>query len=214
LSEWATPTTMDSLPPKSETALHHEMTSARPGRSRPANPRDQVCNAENWPTPSANKMTCSGNLTCADGSPWDGVSKPHSEATGRPAQTALADVVMHRETWPTPTVHGNYNVKGMSKNSGDGLATAVAERTWPTPTQSDGTGGPGTSAKRQGGENLRTAVGKRLNPTWVELLMGWPAGLDQCANFHRGAGTTLEGTCHDGTALGAGHLGRWCSSNI
>ena len=35
--------------------------------------------------------------------------------------------------WPTPTVHGNYNRKGASKTSGDGLATAV--KLWPTPTQ-------------------------------------------------------------------------------
>lgn len=33
---------------------------------------------------------------------------------------------------PTPTVHGNYNRKGASKNSGDGLATHVKH--WPTPT--------------------------------------------------------------------------------
>jgi hypothetical protein len=35
-------------------------------------------------------------------------------------------------TWPTPTVCGNYNKKGLSKKSGDGLATMVAK--WPTPT--------------------------------------------------------------------------------
>ncbi len=35
---------------------------------------------------------------------------------------------------------------------------------WPTPTKSDGTGGPGSSG-RQGGENLRTAVKTRLWPT-------------------------------------------------
>ncbi len=33
--------------------------------------------------------------------------------------------------WPTPTVNGNYNRKGLSKTSGDGLATAV--KLWPTP---------------------------------------------------------------------------------
>ena len=36
---------------------------------------------------------------------------------------------------PTPTVCGNYNKKGASKNSGDGLATYV--KTFPTPTASD-----------------------------------------------------------------------------
>lgn len=48
---WATPTTMDKLPPKSEQALFREMTIARPGRSQPANLRDQVSNSQNWPTP-------------------------------------------------------------------------------------------------------------------------------------------------------------------
>lgn len=43
--------------------------------------------------------------------------------------------------WATPTNHGNYNKKGMSKTSGYGLATQV---------------------------------GGKLNPTFVEWLMGWP----------------------------------------
>jgi len=37
--------------------------------------------------------------------------------------------------WPTPTVCGNYNRKGASATSGDGLATAVQR--WPTPTVND-----------------------------------------------------------------------------
>ena len=50
-NKWATPTTMDKLPPKSAKALHKEATQARPGRSKPANLRDQVSNMQNWPTP-------------------------------------------------------------------------------------------------------------------------------------------------------------------
>lgn len=52
LSErWATPTTMDKLPPKSEKALMNEATNARPNCSKPANLRDQVSNMHKWPTP-------------------------------------------------------------------------------------------------------------------------------------------------------------------
>lgn len=57
--------------------------------------------------------------------------------------------------WPTPTVTGNHNRKGASKDSGDGLATAVRNRT----TMVDG----GT-----------------LSPMWVEWLMGWPVGWTDC----------------------------------
>ncbi len=46
-------------------------------------------------------------------------------------------------------------------------------RAWPTPTASDGTGGPGNSG-RAGSPNLRTQIGALLNPTWVELLCGLP----------------------------------------
>lgn len=48
---------------------------------------------------------------------------------------------------------------------------------WPTPTASDGTGGPGTSPKRTGGKNLRTAINDSpLNPEYVEWMMGLPLG--------------------------------------
>lgn len=33
--------------------------------------------------------------------------------------------MFRKQLWPTVTVKGNYNVKGMSKRSGDGLITAL-----------------------------------------------------------------------------------------
>lgn len=82
----------------------------------------------------------------------------------------------YSETWPR---------SGMTRN---GIAyrlpplvprTSVIERSssriWPTPTASDGMGGPGSSG-RDGGPNLRTVVGGPLNPEWVEWLMGFPVG--------------------------------------
>lgn len=174
----------------------------------------------------------------------------------RPLSAPLAVAVMAAAPWATPTVKGNYNRRGASPNSGDGLATqtrmwptpqahdgrgapgrgtrrrggreadlnvAVAV-CWPTPTTSDGTKGSGESATRQGGPSLTTAIAwatpttrdwrsgrvsehtytrnarplseqveygldalwemddemeelvSRLNPAWVELLMGFPPG--------------------------------------
>jgi len=55
--------------------------------------------------------------------------------------------------WPTPTVHGNYNAPKSGTNRGTGLATAVR-----------------LSA------TTSTELNGRLNPTWVEWLMGWPLG--------------------------------------
>ena len=104
-------------------------------------------------------------------------------------------------SWPTPTVCGNYNRKGLSKTSGDGLATAVKKKTWPTPqahktTRSgeivnvDGTPWDGIRKphSKTTGRQITTALADAvahggdqtqpttLNPNWVEWLMGWPVG--------------------------------------
>lgn len=65
--------------------------------------------------------------------------------------------------WPTPTISGGHNRKGVSKNSGDGLDTAV--KLWPTLTVEDGES-KGMSAARmaeRGPDNLASAV--KLWPT-------------------------------------------------
>lgn len=92
------------------------------------------------------------------------------------------------QRWPTPTVHGDYNRKGASATSGDGLATAV--NTWPTPTRRDYKDTPGMAfdaVNPDGSHRDRTELLPRrvysggdtngtLSPDWVELLMGWPMG--------------------------------------
>ncbi len=100
-----------------------------------------------------------------------------NEPDGRRGQTLIG--AARGQLWPTPTEHGNYNQKGMSKTSGDGLATAV--HMFPTPTATDYKG----SGKN---ENMRDRldyvmekpsgkkIGGMLNPTWVEWLMGYPSG--------------------------------------
>lgn len=81
--------------------------------------------------------------------------------------------------WPTPTVCGNHNRKGLSKTSGDGLATAVAKsmgKTWPTPTPTahNAKECAAPSEYLRNTPTLAAQAGGKLNPEWVELLMGWP----------------------------------------
>jgi hypothetical protein len=87
--------------------------------------------------------------------------------------------------WPTPTVCGNYNRKGESATSGDGLATAV--KMWPTPQASDnrnrGTATTPAIARRiEAGKQVMLSMMQDgpLNPTWVEWLMGFPLGWSDC----------------------------------
>lgn len=76
--------------------------------------------------------------------------------------------------WLTPTVCGNYNRKGASATSGDGLATAVNR--WPTPTAHNAKEGAYPAEYTLNTPTLASRVGGQLNPLWVEWLMGWPIG--------------------------------------
>lgn len=88
--------------------------------------------------------------------------------------------------WPTPSVKGNYNRKGLSEKSGDGLATAVNKSLWPTPGAADhrdrgNLGSPAIQRRAAKGKQLNLSMvvsdqSGALNPTWVEWLMGFPPG--------------------------------------
>lgn len=65
--------------------------------------------------------------------------------------------------WPTPTVFGNYNRKGASPASGDGLATAMRRSGWATPRGSDG---------EKGGPNSRDGSGSLHLPA-QQFRAGW-----------------------------------------
>ena len=108
-----------------------------------------------------------------------------TRASGSMIQIRLCDQVRHPQLWPTPTVCGNNNRKGLTKTSGDGLATAVL--TYPTPKCQDA--GAALFDRRKsnlgevihgkylnGGSATPQTKSARLNPNWVEWLMGWPIG--------------------------------------
>lgn len=107
---------------------------------------------------------------------------------------------------PTITVYGNYNRKGSSKKSGDGLATALAR----LPTLMAGKGLDGGSGARRALKKYGTltaacshtdrspefskgrsptpmeAAGGPLNPTWAEWFMGWPIGATELRDLEMG----------------------------
>ena len=128
-----------------------------------------------WPTPAANKTTESGEIVNRDGTPWNGMGKPHSKTTGKPITTALADAV---KMWPTPRAHNSSiyaedDATYQDRDKKGGAKSLAREvKMWPTPTACAGQN-PG--AHGQGGQNLATVAGGQLNPTWVEWLMGYPS---------------------------------------
>ncbi len=142
----------------------------------------QVNTPTKWPTPTASDHTGPG----------------HAAQGGMNLRTAVA-------LWPTPTVCGNYNRKGLSKSSGDGLATAVVTsltkscsvftdaqiakvKTYPTATATAYKGWSPNHKRMDSDDRLDYTIEResyvpgqqtppmRLNPDWVEWLMGWPIG--------------------------------------
>ena len=84
-------------------------------------------------------------------------------------------------SWPTAKEQDSRGGDAKNKQGGIGLATAV--KMWPTPTGRDHK--DGTSANGRG-DILGQAVSPSkesgaLNPAWVELLMGFPAGYTDIA---------------------------------
>jgi len=131
-----------------------------------------------WELPTLGRRTCA-----TDAGLWqtpvadDSVNRVNGKINSRGEPKLSAQVLR----WSTPTVCGNYNRKGASATSGDGLATAVNR--WPTPTARIHKGG-GNSMTRKDGKSrsdmldwaVEYQTGMRLNPTWVEWLMAWPLG--------------------------------------
>ena len=121
-----------------------------------------------WPTPVTLDSGSRFNRSVSDG------------AKLRPTLGAMA----RYNLWPTPTVKGNHNRKGVSAKSGDGLATAVSRL--PTPTVAMRKGSSIGALTRKDGRSRAndrldyriegSGLAGRLNPTWVEWLMGWPIG--------------------------------------
>ena len=141
-----------------------------------------------WPTPRAsdaehggpNQRDSQGNYALPGAVahwPTPRAGNPGSRPNKKGGKILAEEV--KKSVFPTPTVCGNYNRKGISSKSGDGLETAV--RLWATPTANDA---KNSLTESQAGRGTLTAhlvetgdaVGGQLNADWVEILMGYPQG--------------------------------------
>lgn len=112
--------------------------------------------ASDWRTGTATQYNRSRNLNDAVAKSL--VPPPETEEQAEP------------NLWPTPTVMGNHNRPKPGTKRGTGLATAVRYQS-PMSRSNPMDGGSHSRAKQ---EREGTWVGGKLNPAWVEWLMGWP----------------------------------------
>jgi len=169
---WRTPTAHEWKNTGHATQIHLS------DQVRPSQVKNPKKAAAMWPTPTASQARSEGMILQMRSLVDAGVLD-RSEAE---AMISGSLTPPRMEKWPTPTVCGNYNRKGLSERSGDGLATAVMK--WPTPRSRDwkdtGSVPPSRVTNPQlatlGQATAMTTPGGSLNPTWVEWLMGWPLG--------------------------------------
>ena len=162
-----------------------------PERSNDLNDAVDHREKQDWPTPTLGDSKSSGSRNTPTSNANSGVSL--TDAT-------RGDGGKGRSSWPTPTVshavRGNHDEpieefqqRVLNYESGKypgkpgeslGIAVRIDERqscgSWPTPTTQDGQNNGGPAQSERNSLPLNAQVGGRLNPDWVEWLMGWPVG--------------------------------------
>jgi hypothetical protein len=112
----------------------------------------------------------------AGGSNLPGIQKALDEGhlkrpSGQQIQIRLHDQVKEPRLWPTPL---NSDWKNMDTAKQQSLSKEI--KLWPTPTVNDSKNNGGPSQHKRKTKALNVVAGGKLNPTWVEWLMGYPKG--------------------------------------
>ena len=173
---WHTPNTMDGLPVRSEEALRKQARGTRKGRTKPANLREQVDpkaveiykeeSKRDWPTARVSdveggriktEMTDKGfRSRRIKSDQWFGAKlrdavETYEETGGPPAQENPSTIGKNQESWATPQARDFKSGKRVNSSSPfPQLNTQIENK----------------------------SLGK-LNPNWVEQLMGLPVGWTQ-----------------------------------
>ena len=185
---WATPNTMDGLPPRSKESLLRQATTTRKGRTRPANLREQVDpeTVALWQTPN---VPNGGRVNPPEMSPTGMMPDGSKRQVGLEHQVKMVDAGL----WPTPRA-SDYKGCGPAGSSsaehflekgylsGAVLYATPNARDWKNATAKEWDNPKNTRnlnrqiAKLSEGEQSTEARNGQLNPTWVEWLMGFPLG--------------------------------------
>jgi len=145
--------------------------------------RTSVIGSSSWPTPTAGDGLRGQNVYdgrrgqtlvgAVRGQMWPTPRANDAEKRGNIANDPRSGLPAAVRYWPTPRA----NERGQQNSQDQGMALSRAVKMWPTPCRSDALGGPAYSKPpgRQGAPLLKEVMrGDRINPTWEELLMGFP----------------------------------------
>jgi hypothetical protein len=176
LSSWPTPTASDHIERKST----QQTENSRHSLNLPAA-------VKRWPTPTAVTRPMEGNVRMLRAKIIAG-EMTEAEATAMLGKSVWEAQGKIPAMWPTPTTQEvehpnavwNENMRRVSSSgTTHSMGLADAARMWPTPTVSDSKNVNPKPNRFHGlvaEVNQTTQTTGKLNPTWVEWLMGFPTG--------------------------------------
>ena len=164
---WATPNTMDHLPPKNEEALKKQAQGARKGRARPSNLREQVDekamkvyqeekDMENWGTPQASDHV-EGARTNVDS---------NQKCLGRDLNQLAEEA--KKENYPTPTTRDWKGASGKGRQEKKGNPSDTL------PNHIQNIQADQNNHNNGGNSQEQSEKPKKLSCLWVAQLMGIP----------------------------------------
>jgi hypothetical protein len=196
VKNWATPNTMDHMEQRSPEALQRQFNTTRKGRTAPANLREQI-HPQNWATPQvtdvrtdvrkpsersekANKGGCKNlreevmqpqNWPTATTRDWKDTNATVPPSRATPSKQTLGQRVAHVGLQD----QANLNTTGKNQES---WPTPRANKVHPQITE-ENREHLANRNKANLEEDIAGHCGKatgKLNPNWVEHLMGLPVG--------------------------------------
>jgi len=194
---WATPNTMDHLPSRSYEAMKRQAKSGgRKNRSKPGNLREQMDpemqkayddakKEQNWPTPrsgtpGSRKPGTGGKVLSEEvkkNENWRTPTVAETHNQDFSTQEYLQNQVKKNENWGTPQASDHIEGSRTDPNSNQkclGRDVNRLQEDWTTPCADDT--GDRKEKYAQGGSALSYQAKGKLNPRWVETLMGLPIG--------------------------------------
>ena len=160
-SSWGTPSTMDTLPPRSPEALAR---AKKKGGCK--NLREDV--VKNWPTPTVSEAEKIGGKPNYGQVGLSNHPKVHGYEVQR--EKLHKDRKRKKKKWPTPSARDHKGTNSIEHIMGNTASKRGHMGQLPNAILKDGLAdqkNPNTTGKNQG---------QHLNPNWVEQLMGLPVG--------------------------------------
>lgn len=132
-----------------------------------------------WPTPTSADASMGSIITKDRFSALVETGKPATRKDGGEYGVGLLEMVLARQMFATPTATANQLAPSMQKHPG-------CRAMWPTPTAHNAKECNAPAEQTRNTPTLAAQAGGKLNPPWVEWLMGWPIGWTDCEPLETG----------------------------